>query len=75
MKTNQLTIALGNDPTTVGISLQVIKDAMATAIFQKIEATGIPDAQDQFFSVWHSIYLEADHQATVIAFHAARRQV
>lgn len=57
-----LSIELGTTPTQANQALQNIKDAMVLAIFQKIEATGIQDAQDVDFTIWQSIYLEAHFQ-------------
>ena len=57
-----LQLNLGEDPDQVAQTLQSIKDAMTVAVFQKIADTGITDSTDRHFSIWQSIYLEADHR-------------
>jgi hypothetical protein len=56
-----LSIELGTSPPQVTQALQNIKDAMVHAIMQQIEATGIQDANDPYFTVYQHIYLEAVH--------------
>lgn len=64
MTTKQfMQLELGNSPDQIAATLQSIKDAMAMAIIQKIDLTGIPNAQDASFSVWQSIYQEAHYMA------------
>ena len=55
-------LEIGSTTETSFNNLQQIKEAMVHAIFQKIETTGIQDAQDCHFMVWQSIYLEACQQ-------------
>lgn len=59
-----LVIELGATSETALKHLQLIKDAMTNAIFNKINCTGITDAQDEDFTIYQAIYLEAHHQAT-----------
>lgn len=67
METDQiLCLRLGPDPLHAYLQLQRIKDAMAAAILERIESSGIPDANDPHFAVWQSIYLEADYTVRTI---------
>lgn len=61
MHTHQLIINLGANTPAAIFHLQQLKDAMAMAIMQKIECTGIQGPQDAHFASWQAIYLEADH--------------
>lgn len=64
MQKFHLAIETGTSHLEAIAALQLIKDAMTQAMFLQIEATGITSHTDAFFSVWQSIYLQANSQLT-----------
>lgn len=65
---NSFTIPLGGTAQEQIQELQKIKDAMARAVFNQVETSGI-EKDLTSFAIWHIIYLEADHLLTVLMAH------